>query len=178
MTVRANKPAFNIREKLKELDYAHVPYDKMPAGSVVQFNYYKSTNASISTNNTTFTDAGLTASFYPKFANSMIKVEIKSRRFNLVTGDYMRVAVSRDGGSSFIGEDSQSSSARDIYYQNNNSSTSNQIAIGLYFPWIDFPNTTEKIDYKIYFAADTTSGGTVYLADSGGVQLYITEIKQ
>ena len=177
MTVRANKPAFSIREKLKELDYSHVPYDKMPAGSVIQFKYYKSTNASISTNNTTFTDAGLTASFYPKFANSMIKVEIKSRRFNLVAGDYIRVAISRDGGNTYIGEDSQSST-KDLYYQNNNSSSSNQIAYGLYFPWIDFPNTTEKIDYKIYFAADPISSGTVYLADSGGVQLYITEIKQ
>ena len=176
MTVRANKPAFSIREKLKELDYGHVPYDKMPAGSVIQFKYYKSTNASISTSNTTFTDAGLTASFYPKFANSMIKVEIKSRRFNLVSGDVMRVAVSRDNGNTYIGEDSQSST-RDIWYENENSSSTNQISYGLYFPWIDFPNTTEKIDYKIYFAYDQGTG-TVYLADSGGVQLYITEIKQ
>ena len=176
MTVRANKPAFSIREKLKELDYSHVPYDKMPAGSVIQFKYYKSTNASISTSNSSFTDAGLTASFYPKFANSMIKVEIKSRRFNLVSGDVMRVAVSRDGGNTYIGEDSQSST-RDIWYENENSSTTNQISIGLYFPWIDFPNTTEKIDYKIYFASDQGTG-PVYLADTGGVQLYITEIKQ
>ena len=36
MTVRANKPASNVREKLKELDYAHVPYHKMPPGSVIQ----------------------------------------------------------------------------------------------------------------------------------------------
>ena len=36
MTVRANKPEFNIREKLKSLDYGNVPYEKMPAGSVIQ----------------------------------------------------------------------------------------------------------------------------------------------
>ena len=176
MTVRANKPAFNIREKLKSLDYSHLPYEKMPAGSVIQFKYYTSSNASISTSNTTYTDAGLTASFYPKFANSMIKVEIKSRRFNLVDGDGMQVGISRDSGSNFIGDDSQSS-IREIYYYNNTSSSSNQIAVGLYFPWIDFPNTTAKIDYKIYFRC-ATSSGPVYLADSGGVQLYITEIKQ
>ena len=41
MTVYANKPAFNVREKLKELDYARVPYHKMPAGSVVQVQYAK-----------------------------------------------------------------------------------------------------------------------------------------
>ena len=39
MTVRANKPAFNIREKLKSLDYSHVPYEKMPSGSVIQMSH-------------------------------------------------------------------------------------------------------------------------------------------
>ena len=34
MTVRANKPEFNIREKLKELE--SVSYEKMPAGSIIQ----------------------------------------------------------------------------------------------------------------------------------------------
>ena len=41
MTVRANKPAFSIREKLKELDYAHVPYGKMPAGTIVSTTYWR-----------------------------------------------------------------------------------------------------------------------------------------
>ena len=44
MTVRANKPAFNVREKLKELDYSHLPYEKMPAGSVIQVYSKVTTN--------------------------------------------------------------------------------------------------------------------------------------
>jgi hypothetical protein len=36
MTVYASKSEINVREKLKELDYSHVPYEKMPAGSVLQ----------------------------------------------------------------------------------------------------------------------------------------------
>ena len=36
MTIRVSKPEFNLREKLTELDYGQVPYEKMPAGSVVQ----------------------------------------------------------------------------------------------------------------------------------------------
>ena len=36
MTVRISKPEFNLREKLSELDYDRVPFQKMPAGSVVQ----------------------------------------------------------------------------------------------------------------------------------------------
>ena len=35
MTVRVSKPAFNLREKLTELD-GQVPYEKMPVGSVIQ----------------------------------------------------------------------------------------------------------------------------------------------
>ena len=35
MTVRITKPEFNLREKLTELDYGRVPYEKMPKGSVI-----------------------------------------------------------------------------------------------------------------------------------------------
>ena len=47
MTVRANKPAFNIREKLKSLDYSHVPYEKMPLGSCIGSAFYHSSNTGI-----------------------------------------------------------------------------------------------------------------------------------
>ena len=36
MTVRISKPAFNLRDKLTQLDYGHVPYEKMPPGSIIQ----------------------------------------------------------------------------------------------------------------------------------------------
>ena len=39
MTTRVTKPAFNFREKLTELDYAKVPYEKMPSGSVIQVKH-------------------------------------------------------------------------------------------------------------------------------------------
>jgi len=35
MTVRISKPAFNLREKLTELDYSQIPYEKMPIGSII-----------------------------------------------------------------------------------------------------------------------------------------------
>ncbi len=38
MTVRISKPEFNLREKLNELDYSRVPYEKMPAGSIIQIH--------------------------------------------------------------------------------------------------------------------------------------------
>ena len=45
MTVRANKPFFNIREKIKELDFFRLPYQKMPPGSVVQVLFNQSNTA-------------------------------------------------------------------------------------------------------------------------------------
>ena len=36
MTVRITKPAFNLRDKLSELDYGQVPFQKMPKGSIIQ----------------------------------------------------------------------------------------------------------------------------------------------
>ena len=38
MTIRISKPEFNLREKLNELDYSRVPYEKMPAGSIIQIH--------------------------------------------------------------------------------------------------------------------------------------------
>ena len=39
MPVRITKPEINLREKISELDYSKVPYEKMPAGSVVQTQF-------------------------------------------------------------------------------------------------------------------------------------------
>ena len=49
MTVRANKPEFNIREKLKSLDYSHVPYEKMPSGTVISSVVWKVPALAVST---------------------------------------------------------------------------------------------------------------------------------
>ena len=49
MTVNVTKPALNIREKLAELDFAKVPYQKMPAGSVLQVVSWEIPPTSIST---------------------------------------------------------------------------------------------------------------------------------
>lgn len=67
MTVRANKPEFNIREKLKSLDYSHIPYEKMPAGSVIQMSHIYLTEVNYASG--TF-QTGYTHQFKPKRNNS------------------------------------------------------------------------------------------------------------
>ena len=82
MTVRANKPAFNIREKLKSLDYSHLPYEKMPAGSVIQVYSKESSNEyrGTVTGASGFVDVDEgylfeTLSFCPMFSNSKILLQ-------------------------------------------------------------------------------------------------------
>ena len=74
MTVRVNKPEFNIREKLSELDYAHVPYEKMPAGSVIQvvkISSSQDTSINGSTAGSQWNSISSTSgTIYPKFSNS------------------------------------------------------------------------------------------------------------
>ena len=39
MTIRIEKPAFNLRSKLNDLDFGQVSYEKMPVGSVIQVQH-------------------------------------------------------------------------------------------------------------------------------------------
>ena len=94
MTVYASKPEINVREKLKELDYGHVPYDKMPAGSVIQVVDKLFTPTShVTTSSQTFVDMGdpFNLSISPKFSNSKILIDVMLNPYvagNSATGTY------------------------------------------------------------------------------------------
>lgn len=171
MTVKVSKPAINVREKLAELDFARLPFQKMPVGSVVQYQSSTTGNA-ISTNSTSYVDSGADIVFTPKFANSKVLITVQSRRFNLVTSDVINVKIMRDDLTDVLGLQNTSP---DLHRQNNNSSSANQIAMGLHYMWEDTLSSLNEIKYSVYFKVN---GGTGYLADTGGVQLYIQEIAQ
>ena len=74
MTVRVSKPEFNLREKLTELDYDRVPYEKMPPGTIIQVVDHKANN-SPTTNSSSYSDiTGTFFDIYPKFNTSKIFV--------------------------------------------------------------------------------------------------------
>jgi len=80
MTVRVNKSPFNLREKLSELDYAHVPYDKMPLGSCIGSAVYHSsltTNTTLSLSNSGVNGYAIDPAFtyYKKNPNSILYVK-------------------------------------------------------------------------------------------------------
>ncbi len=47
MAIRISKPEFNLRGKLTELDYDRVPYEKMPAGSIIQVVDHKANQIAV-----------------------------------------------------------------------------------------------------------------------------------
>jgi len=70
MTVRVNKDAFNVREKLSELDYGHVPYEKAAPGSIIQVSVSKITTKVDFTSINYVT--AYTHTFNPRFGNSIL----------------------------------------------------------------------------------------------------------
>ena len=74
MTVRANKPAFNVREKIKELDYSHVPYEKINPGGIVQVVQSEFRSSWSNTTTTPAKVTGLSTVITPKFASSKMLI--------------------------------------------------------------------------------------------------------
>ena len=112
MTVRAHKSEFNFREKLKELDYAHVPYHKMPPGSVIQVYSKVSSNeyeGSVS-GASGFADPGEgylfeTLSFCPKFNDSKILLQssnVPVYEYGNYGDSFFMTAFVVDSGSSVV----------------------------------------------------------------------------
>ena len=75
MTVRITKPGFNLREKLSELDYGRVPFQKMPVGSIIQV---KTAQRATILTLTTLGDI-LETTFKPLKSNSRILIDIRLR---------------------------------------------------------------------------------------------------
>jgi len=168
MTVRAHKPEFNFREKLKELDYAHVPYHKMPAGSVIRTEYRQfDTRISINHNGTMqfyeFTD--LNIDITPVSASSKFLMQA-----NVVSGE----SKNPNGGPAFKYEYGGNSyfGNGDYSYGTNPASKgfvavddliiSSQVSGALYITKtyhgsaLVEPNTTNPIAFKLGFHGGAT----------------------
>ena len=73
MAIRVEKPAFNMREKLTELDSASIPYERMPKGSVIQVQHKYFTGYS-SVGQTTTPTKFFDLNIYPKRKRSKFLV--------------------------------------------------------------------------------------------------------
>jgi hypothetical protein len=175
MTVRANKPAFNIREKLKELD--SVSYEKIPDGvaiqtAVEQYRIGGATNEH-ETSSSTYQPSYFKVTISPKFKNSLIEIKAAPNHKENGSTPYHNIALYRsiDGGDySYIG-DTISNGQMTVAWDG---STIYGIVPVLVY---DTPNTTLPVTYKLYHRHSQGSH-VVRLGENGADEfMSATEIK-
>ena len=146
MTVYASKPEINVREKLKELDYGHVPYEKMPAGSVIQTVSINGTNGQISTTTGQYINTPYSATISPKFSSSKIFVFLTFSvllRCGPGTYDSAACGFSLLRGSTRITDSLPN--PHTIFVTGPNTLMGNTQSVS----YLDSPNTTSAITYSL-----------------------------
>jgi len=152
MTVNITKSDFNLREKLKELDYSHVPYDKMPVGSCIGSAFYHSSNTGSDTytinignqNNGYVIDPAFT--YYKRDPNSILYVEFQFNigdpegywRENILFDHTQEDAYTIDTVITDGGSNAQSNSS-------DNSLVESQKAVGVISGYVVGPNSSTGV---------------------------------
>ena len=180
MTVRAHKPEFNVREKLKELDYSHLPYEKVQPGGVVQMQskYWQHSGAAneSETSSSSYQPTLFVITIYPKFADSLIRITTNPNTKNNGGSNYHNLVIYRsiDDGPFEYSADSATSNGLVTYRFNGLSLMYDNVPLDFF----DKPNTTGKVQYKVYHR---NSGGnyTVRVGENGAYEyMSATEIRQ
>jgi hypothetical protein len=173
MAVKFTKPEINVREKLAELDYDKVPFQKMPAGSVIQVvDKLFTPTAHVTTTSLTYVDMGdpFNLSISPKFSNSKILIDVMLNPYvagNSATGTY-----NIHNGSGQIGHASNgfgmvpATGGSNGQYRHFNINAS------------DTASSTSTITYRIYHRSDNS--GVTFYGNHSNMTNYIrlTEIAQ
>ena len=174
MPARVSKPAFNLRDKLTQLDYGHVPYEKMPAGSIIQYNYDSGVGQNFTTTSTSWADLSWSVSISPRFANSLILVELSAigQQPNTTTA-VSAVTIYRNNTTN-IGDTSNANFGLSVV---GDLQETGYVTCPQTFFVFDKPNTTENTSYNLW--GRTSNGGTAYCVHSGVTRtLSVKEIKQ
>tara|TARA_B100002019_G_scaffold4628_1_gene3830 strand:- start:1429 stop:1983 length:555 start_codon:yes stop_codon:yes gene_type:complete len=184
MTVRANKPAFNVREKLKSLDYSLVPYEKMPEGSVISTE--TKMFAETSTNGNSAQTIVNNMEFCPKLPTSRVLMDFNLRNVTGGTDNYTSVQVWW-GTSSTYGEntrlDTNSNSGTDdrgkngILYLSKRGTGAHDIMTQSYM-FRDVPVYGTMKHYLTLRLDNSSSSTCVVGRHSTGFSIAIQEIKQ
>ena len=177
MTVRISKPPIDLRSKLSELDYARLPYEKMPAGSVIQVATKRATDAiTVSVNNWTVL-TGMVLDFYPKYPDSKIWINVMSHfyvqsasnsptwtgaNYRLHSNVHGTLIDDPDYGNALY---TATTAQRYMGYRN--------------FSFTHIPNTNE-LTYTVYGKCHTSNAGVQFHRSDYGMQGLITvmEIRQ
>jgi len=173
MTVRITKPEINFREKISELDFDKVPYDKMPYGSIIQL-VAGETEFRTATSSGTYQPTDMYATITPRFASSKIYITLGGDGNNNGTGNQMYMTYYRH----ILG---QNKDFENLATNGRNDSTSidqnygfaminghnSRIHVPVAMPFLDSPNTTSQVTYKVYIRSQS---GTVEFPANDGYQ--------
>ena len=176
MTVRITKPEFNLREKLSELDYGRVPFQKMPIGSIIQVkNAQRDTSLALTANGdileTTFTPLKSTS-------RMIIDIRLRAREHTGNTAQWfvglrktLDGVITRPGG----------------HYQMHSYSHTGQSQWVGYFNVVfdNLGSDNKEITYTLYAGPWGSNNGTVFNVnkstgdgETNGAQLIIYEVAQ
>ena len=171
MTVIVQKPEFSLREKLSELEFARLPYEKMPAGSIIQL-VAGETDYRTATNSGTYQPTDMFATIRPRFLSSKIFITLGGDANNNGSGNFMYMTYYRsiDGGAfsnlATNGRNDSNSSTTNRGMAMHSGHTS-RIHTCVAMPFLDSPNTTAPVTYKVYIRSEA---GTVEFPANDGYQ--------
>ena len=158
MVIRVEKPAFNLRSKLNELDYERIPYQKMPYGSVVDIDYAYNNTQSTHTDQNTVCVGPVVIS--RKDRNNAIWLYTSVEYYHDNANGKFGFQVSFDDGTTWVdlfwfhGEDDASSS--NGYY-------TNSITGSYYYEPTGSMHECDHPQFRILFNHNVQNGGTLYL---------------
>ena len=195
MTIRISKPAFNLREKISQLE-GRVPFERMPVGSVMLIGRrFTSNRTNISSNSTWTNISDCDITVFPRLQSSLLEIEMNFtvESQNAPSGIGFRIWRSR------IRSDGLGTNTNKIYdnYQHSHWGTGNWTGPGTIIlkvfdkPYnitgihdadygaVDVSNRGEGIYY--YAQAYKETGNNMYVnygQDSEGVIVTVKEIRQ
>ena len=160
MTVRINKPAFNIREKLTELDFFRLPFQKMPPGSIIQVESTYDTDHIRTTTSTAYVDI-MEATITPKRSDSKILIIVTLSVSK--ADDHSFLGRVLRNGSVFAGGDSAATNSTDqANWEDNvwfNIRSSIYSAVPHTHQYLDSPATTSALTYKVQGRTSDSGAG-------------------
>jgi len=177
MPARVSKPAFNLRDKLTQLD-GIVPYEKLPSGSTWLLNHTTSASrTNVSTNSTWTSLTGLQIDVTPRVTGSKLWVEFNftMELHSAINGLHFRVHR-----QSPVGYDNVQ-----VYLHSQHSHWSPSNAWTgpgtIYLTFMDEPNTPLGQVVRYYVQCFKEAGDNLYSnygQDESGIQNLVWEIKQ
>ena len=176
--INVKQPEFNLRSRLNELDYDTIPYEKMPIGSVVQVVFNSLYGSAVGTTSSPFQDSGLFVNISPRFNSSKIIVTatIDAQSGN-ASGRGVEYTFFRqvDGTATNSSTNLLESASNKNYITY--SSASGYIHERAIMMAEDNPNTTDQVQYRVFFHSHGGSNSGIN-KDWGGIMIKAEEIRQ